>query len=146
MKLTLNQAARECGRSKSTLSNALKTGKLSAERGDKGSYLIDPAELFRVFPKTSPDDQSGPITNPHKANANRDIEQEIEALHRQIATLNLERERERAQLSDQISDLRRRLDQESEERRSLTAMLTDQRARTAPPARRGFLGMFGRAG
>ena len=59
MKLTLNQAAKECGRAKSTLSKAIKSGKLSAERGDKGAFLIDPSELHRVFPATSNDDQTG---------------------------------------------------------------------------------------
>lgn len=50
MKLTLGQASKECGRSKSTLSNAIKNGKLSAEKDLNGSFSIDPAELFRVYP------------------------------------------------------------------------------------------------
>ena len=144
MKLTLNQAAQECNRSKSTISKALKSGKISSERGEKGAYLIDPAELFRVFPKSSPENQSEPMSNPKSEQENRGLEQEIETLRQQIENLTLERERERQQLSDQITDLRQRLDQESQERRSLMAILTDQRAQPAPQSRRGFLGLFTR--
>lgn len=50
MKLSLGQAAKETGVSKATISRALKSGKLSGEK-DGNQYKIDPAELFRVFPK-----------------------------------------------------------------------------------------------
>jgi hypothetical protein len=59
---------------------------------------------------------------------------EIVLLRERLALLTEERERERAQLTDQIQDLRRRLDGEvdarradAEERRKLTSPLTDQR-------------------
>lgn len=143
MKLTLNTAAKEAGVSKSTLSEALRNGRLSAEKDDRGRYQIDPAELFRVFPKTGLDEQLEPKPNGNANRENRGLEQEVEALHRQIESLTLEREREREQLSDQIADLRRRLDQESQERRSLTAMITDQRAQAAPSARRSLLDVLG---
>ena len=49
--MTLNQAAKACGKSSGTLSKAVKNGKLSViEKNDDGSFKIDPAELFRVFP------------------------------------------------------------------------------------------------
>lgn len=144
MKLTLNQAAKECGRAKSTLSNAIKSGKLSAEQGDKGAFLIDPAELFRVFPKTSNDDQSRPMRNTENEQENSSLEHEVQALRAQLETVNLERERERGQLTDQIEDLRKRLDREGEERRALTAMITDQREEGQGRKRGGFLGLFGR--
>ena len=50
MELTLNQAAKEVGKAKSTLSKAIKSGKLSAALQEDGSYRIDASELFRVFP------------------------------------------------------------------------------------------------
>jgi hypothetical protein len=49
MYLSLGQAARETGKSKSVISNALKSGRLSGVRNGKGEWEIDPAELFRVF-------------------------------------------------------------------------------------------------
>jgi predicted RNase H-like nuclease (RuvC/YqgF family) len=137
MKLTLNKAAQEASISKSTLSEALKSGRLSAEKDEKGRYQIDPSELFRVFPKTSPNEQAEPTTNKQKNSPNNGLGQELEALRSQVQSLTIEREREREQLTDQIADLRRRLDTEGEERRKLTAMLTDQRA-TTKPERRGF--------
>jgi hypothetical protein len=51
MKLTLGQAAKECGKSKATLSKAIKSGRLSVLGKTSAGYEIDPAELFRVFPK-----------------------------------------------------------------------------------------------
>ena len=51
MKLTLGQAAKECGRSKATLSKAIKSGRLSVAAKTSAGFEIDPAELFRVFPK-----------------------------------------------------------------------------------------------
>jgi len=49
MKLTLNKAAQACGRSKSTLLEAIKSGRLSAPKNELGHYIIDPSELHRVF-------------------------------------------------------------------------------------------------
>jgi len=50
MQLTVGLAAKEIGKAKTTVSRAIKSGKLSAKKNDDGSYSIDPAELFRAFP------------------------------------------------------------------------------------------------
>lgn len=55
MPLTLNQAAKTCGRSKSTLLNAINSGRMSAPKDDRGRYAIDPAELHRAFSFQAPD-------------------------------------------------------------------------------------------
>jgi len=47
--LSLTQAAKIAGKSKSTINRSIKSGKLSAIRRDDGSYSIDGAELARVF-------------------------------------------------------------------------------------------------
>lgn len=49
--LSLGQAAKEAGVSKATVSKALKSGRLSYVSKSTAGYEIDPAELFRVFPK-----------------------------------------------------------------------------------------------
>ena len=49
--LSLGQAAKEAGVSKATISKALKSGRLSYSAKSAAGYEIDPAELFRVFPK-----------------------------------------------------------------------------------------------
>jgi len=59
-KLSIRQAARQAGVSRSTLLRAIQTGKMSAHRKEGGDgYLIEPSELFRVFeprPPCPPDD------------------------------------------------------------------------------------------
>ena len=47
--VTLGQAAKLVGRSKTALTRAIKAGKLSATRNDDGSYTIDVSELSRVY-------------------------------------------------------------------------------------------------
>jgi hypothetical protein len=49
---SLAQAAKAAGKSKPTIPRAIKAGRLSATRGENGSYDIDPSELARVFPLT----------------------------------------------------------------------------------------------
>lgn len=49
MELSLSQAAKAAGKSKSTINRAIKSGKLSATRHDDGSYSIDASELSRAF-------------------------------------------------------------------------------------------------
>jgi septal ring factor EnvC (AmiA/AmiB activator) len=69
-----------------------------------------------------------------------------------MAGLDMQQDRERRQLTDQIDDLRRRLDQSEQERRDkdrqLTALLTDQRAKEDEPHRRigVFERLFGKRG
>lgn len=126
VKLSLSQAARESGTSKPTLSRWIAKGKVSAERQQDGSYLIDPSELDRIKDMMKNGNGSG---NPNMKQS--ETPQETSALRREVELL-----RERLDDKDGvINDLRRRLDDETEERRAaqakLTALLTDQRA-TAP--------------
>jgi excisionase family DNA binding protein len=53
--LSMSEAAMRTGLSKSTIHRAIKSGKLSAERQEDGSYEIDPAELFRVYRPAQPE-------------------------------------------------------------------------------------------
>ena len=62
--LTLGQAARLVGVGKTTLTRAINSGRIPATRRADGSYLIEPAELTRVYsvkPDASePPSQSAP--------------------------------------------------------------------------------------
>jgi hypothetical protein len=125
MTLSLGQAAKEVGLDKSTLSRAIKRGKLSAQRTDSGGYAIDPAELFRVFPPASQTSHttSPPIGVPSETLIeNRELRIKLEA-----AELRL-REKD-----DEIHDLRHRLDAESDERRKLTLRLLAPAPLLPPP-------------
>jgi hypothetical protein len=128
---TLGDAARATGKSKPTIAKAIKTGRISAGRGEDGSYQIDPAELHRVYPVAS--EMSGNSLQHETPVATATSGGEVEKW-RALAT-----EREEV-----IRDLRIRLDAEAEERRRLTAILTDGRSRSGW-LRRLFAGVKGRA-
>ncbi len=53
MKLSAKQAAKEIGKSTPTVTRAIKAGRISATRNEGGGFEIDPAELFRVFPRVT---------------------------------------------------------------------------------------------
>ena len=50
MSYTLGEAAIACGKSKSTLSKAIKNGKISAKKNENGAFEIEPSELHRLYP------------------------------------------------------------------------------------------------
>lgn len=93
MALTLNQAAKACGRSKSTLLDAIRSGRMSAPKDDRGRYVIDPAELHRVFPFQAPDRPAGRFPEPQSTTlgnhpttpTNRGLEREVELLREMLA-------------------------------------------------------------
>ena len=110
--LSLSQAAKLTGKSKSTINRAVKTGKLSATRNDDGSYSIDPAELSRAF-GLEPDDSA------KRSDAERDGTRLIERIEALETMLNRERE-----ISADLKEDRDRWRQQA------TALLTDQRSST----------------
>ena len=140
--LTLGEAAKQVGKSKATLSTAIKKGKLSYVSKDSAGYQIDPAELFRVYPRQTPNGDDKPQTeqsatpqsNTAKPIQNSALEIEVKMLREKIDDLNTERDRERSQLSDQIEELRAQAERQSADHRQALAALTDQRE---PP--KGFL-------
>lgn len=66
VELSLSQAAKETGKSKSTINRAIKTGKLSATRHQNGTYSIAASELFRAFPTGTPEGSQWVDTQPAK--------------------------------------------------------------------------------
>ena len=133
MKYSAAQAAEAVGKTTPTNTKAIKTGKMSAEKAETGGYLIDPSELYRVFPPlTSGGNVTPQILGYETPNERGALQAEIEALRERLVDKD-----------DVIADLRKRLDSEGEERRRLTALLVD--ARTTPtqtvpaePPRRGW--------
>jgi hypothetical protein len=117
---SLAQAAKAAGKSKPTIARAIKAGRLSAARGEDGSYAIDPSELACVYPLTG--DSTGTMKQsvPHNGTGTYPAISpgEMEGLRLLLS------ERE-----ETIRNLRHRLDREAEERRALIAILTDQRRR-----------------
>jgi hypothetical protein len=133
--LSLGQAAKAVGRSKSALSRDVKAGKVSATRNADGSLSIEPSELFRVFPPVSHNGPSNAEWSDPKplSNGAETVERVNDnAPQRETDSLQLyqrlaKAEAERDLLLDQVADLRARLDREGEERRRLIAVLTVDR-------------------
>ena len=133
MTMTLNEAAKSCHKAKGTVLKAIKEGRLSAPKDAQGRYEIDPSELHRVFPMTATDQPEKPTLTPAHDQENRI---EIERLRAELKAANTLSEN----MAETVADLRERLDREGEERRQLTAMLTDQR--TGKRAKRGLFGFL----
>lgn len=115
--LSLSQAAKLLGKSKSTINRAIKTGKISATRHDDGSYSIDPAELSRAF-------DMEPLEGAKRRDAEPDEPRLIERIEALEAMLSRERE-----ISADLKEDRDRWRQQA------TALLTDQRPTTPIGAR-----------
>ena len=138
MKFTLSKAAKEAKVSKATLSEALKNGRLSAPKDERGRYQIDPAELFRVFPKTTLNEQEKPKPNGDFERPNNALEVEVKLLREQIDKIESMHERERTNLTDQIEALRVVNEEQRTDFRQTVAALTDQRDAAQAEAKRGF--------
>lgn len=122
--ISISEAARLTGKPRSTIHRHLKNGTLSKGKDGQGRPVIDVAELERVYGALQ---QMGmPQTGATRQSAAPGWDRadliELEALRRENALLLNERD-----------DLRRRLDLEGEERRRLTALLTDRRQPEAAP-------------
>lgn len=134
MYLTLGQAAKKTGKSKSTISKALSSGRISAHAKTSSGYQIDPAELFRVFPMKERGNGKNEQLETPKANTEthyeiKVLEVQLEAAHEKIKTLEEDKE-----------DYKARLDSESKERGKLFVRLTDERLET--PKKTGFFKRF----
>ena len=170
MHLTLGQAAKEVGRSKPTILNAINKGRISARKSETGAWEIDPAELFRVYDRVEPlngedgSDVSAPET-PSQTPSSAPLEEgKAAALEAELKGLRDVLDQMRERLSDkdrELDDARKVRDDLMAQVRSQTALLTDMRsdaekeratreeaereveAVKAPP-RRGLARLFGR--
>ncbi|WP_139166815.1 DNA-binding protein [Paracoccus chinensis] len=117
MAYTLGEAARATGKSKATISKAIKNGRISAVKDESGTFHIDPAELHRVYPST--------VSNEHEETQDKPTENTVnEGLIRELQA-RLEAAQERlADKETVISDLREDRDKW---RQQATALLADQR-------------------
>ena len=129
MKLTLGQAAKEVGLSKTAISNAIKKGRLSAEKKEGGTYAIDPAELFRVYPpKGSTKGQEltkvDRINRPVTEEGSRVLTQKIDGLN----ALLEEKEKQIQRLIGENEKTEELLDGQIEQSKRITLLLQDHRS------------------
>lgn len=128
--LTLGQAAKETGISKATLSRAIKSGRISARKNEKGGFDIDPAELFRVFPR-----------NTETVTSNSTMKQTVTPLETpEIAKLEVEIQGLKAQLSimrEYVDDLKGQRDKWQEQAGQSQILLQNMR-----PVKRKWFGLL----
>jgi hypothetical protein len=124
---TLNQAAKACNKSKSTLLAAISGGRLSAKRDDKNQWQIDPAELFRVYESRTPEPVTDHQNRTPENHPNTDL---IDALKAQIEQLT--------------SQVKREQENADNWRNQATMLLTHQPEPSKPQDSRLWLKLFGR--
>lgn len=118
---TLGQAAKHTGKSKPTISKAIKDGKLSASKVD-GVYQIDPSELSRVFPAIIPQESaSHTVETPDLALSLAQLENS----HLQATVEDL-----RSRLDDMKAERDTAMDEAREDRKRVVALLEDRRPRS----------------
>lgn len=134
MGYTLGQAAKATGMSKAALSRAIKNGRISAEKQDSGSYMIDPAELHRVYPPVAEKQANDGANDNDGATGATAVNTNLNA---DIRELSAKLEAATVRLADKeavIADLREDRDRWRTQAEKL--LLTDQRAKpiiTPPP-------------
>jgi hypothetical protein len=115
MKYTLNKAAKLSGRAKSTISKAIKDGRLSAHKNSNGGYEIDGSELHRVFPFPADDQTPVPPSNTKGEPTNTPSDADLLSLKVTMLEAALETAHET------VSDLRKRLDKADDRLTALTS-------------------------
>ena len=120
------EAAKEAGTSKASIWRAIKSGRLSATRRDDGTYQIDPAELFRVYPRqlangalkqtetASDTAETGPVTAVQAA-----LEVEVRMLREMLERMEEAHSREREAIQGERDSWKAQTER----------LLTDQRPR-----------------
>ena len=121
MVYTLGKAAKATGKSKATISKAIKSGRISAFKGSNGAYSIDPSELHRVYPpapqETGEPEQEETLTslqiNTQEPSGIRELEILLEASQQRLNDRD-----------EQLSDIKEDRDKW---RQQATALLEDKR-------------------
>jgi len=150
--LTLGQAAKETGLSKTAIARAIKSGRLSAVKAETGEYQIDPAELFRVYPVTGDADRNVEQQATPKDSKGlrgqadiwlellRQVENERDDLRRRLDNSEAAREREAEEREKAAAELRRltllithQSQPPSAEGEAVPLLLADQRQPAPPP-------------
>lgn len=112
MKLSASQAAKKVGKSVPTITRAIKKGKLTANPRDGGGWIIDAAELFRVWPAVSGEtDATPPILRNETPIETSALEREVELLREMLDETKADR------------------DSWKEQAQKITAVIEDQNSR-----------------
>ena len=110
--LSASQAAKKVGKSVPTITRAIKKGNLSAKPREGGGWIIEAAELFRVWPAVSDETDANPTMlgseTPSKTSA---LQREVELLREMLEETRADR------------------DSWKDQAQKITALIEDQSAR-----------------
>ncbi len=131
MKLTLGQAAKEVGISKPSLSAAIKKGRVSAKKNDSGTYEIDPAELFRVYPprantNTVSHSETLPSANPQRNGQKPGNSEVLGLLLAERDKLIAEKDKSIGRLEHEKDQIRQDLEDQKDQAKRITMLLEDK--------------------
>jgi len=112
MELSASQAAKKVGKSVPTITRAIKKGKLTAIPRDGGGWIIDAAELFRVWPAVSSETDATPTM------LRSETPIETSALEREVELLR-----------EMLDETKADRDSWKEQAQKVTALVEDQSAR-----------------
>ena len=121
MGYTLSQAAKATGKDKSTISKAIKKGRISASRREDRSYDIDPAELHRWYPPVNQNQDVQPVAS--STTVNTDLVSRIKELEAKLEGAD----KEARLLHGVVEKLEADKDFLQRQLTKTTALLTDQR-------------------
>ncbi len=137
MEYSLSGAAKATGSSKSLIHRMCEDGRLSHRKMANGQYRIDPSELGRAFsgknPVAVPEPLSSATEPPGKKGGT-----ELATVRAELAVVQMKAQMLEDQLGrerETVEDLRKRLDQEQEERRNLQRQLAPPLQPAPQPAR-----------
>lgn len=114
MKYTAGEAATATGLNTTTITRAIKKGKISATKSENGAWQIEPSELYRVFPPLAgktlqQDEMQGGAIGQHGKGRGVDnaLQGELDAMRDRLAAAE-----QRAAVAEALADERgKRLDQ-----------------------------------
>ncbi|WP_157862568.1 hypothetical protein [Nitrosococcus halophilus] len=126
MYLTLEQAAKETGKSKDAIAKAIQAEQLPVQKGEQGQWQIDSADLFQVFPQegepvTSSYSEPSPDASPRSAEASP--ENPLEPLAQEIQQLRQQLQHQAAQAQERYQEWKHLMEQEANERQRLIEAL-----------------------
>jgi len=129
-KYNQSEVARIAGKSRTTITQHMKSGKLAYAIDDNGTKVIDAAELIRVYGDACDFDRAD-SNAPAKAAPSPGGEQgmysELDIARKQLSAEQDERDRERNQLQKQIDQLESALERAQNSEHKLTLLLEDRR-------------------
>ena len=122
--LTLAEAAKETGLTKPAILKAIQKGRVSATKDDKGQWLIDPAELFRVYSPTMKKEMGETQTGSFELLLKlKELEAKLAVTEKRL----LDKESEIENFRVQVDDLRSERERWRIQAEQITRLLTDQR-------------------